>query len=488
MAYIFFLFLSLISSTSAMNPIVILKDDHTNVAAITDAKTLQELNGLSAALAARPLEEVIEENQIRHTVLTGLPKELIIFLLQLDANIEPEKLFVGFETQAISLANITRSDIPRLGLAQKLQDLFDDLVIIETTRDNQYTALKKSIITSFFETLANLTEDFKNQFIIPVGVIKKEDLADLYTLLYPFLNSKPLSERTKPLSFPDQVKIINFIKQFAQSKTPAQLISLLESANFMGARPFILKALYEVYKTHFPKQENLEKQLEEHLFLQDIAYEVEQENKTYSSIEELLKQGKTDFYLIKEVQHPTTNEKYLIMQISGHNIYYLKGLNLIPKIRDCRAIIIKDTKIATLKEKDLDNLNNLQSLHFWNNPNLNTLEKNSLRKFNLEALEFKDNKINTLSPDVFILPNLEILKFDINQIKTIKTNWAKSLNNLTQLTLEEPELTTLEPGWLNGLQKLKTLEISPSVNATIAAQIKYDIKTTKINLIMPGNL
>ena len=466
------------STIEAMNPVVILKDNQNNIAAITDAKTLQELQTLSTTLAQRPLEEVIEENQKKLVVLTGLPKKLINFLLQLNANKDLNRIFNALNSQAISLSDITRSDINTIGLSQDLKRIFDDLLVIETTQDNLYVSLKKKIITSFFTTIDNLAKDFEDQFIIPIGTITKTDLVNLYMLVY----NLPAEVN----SLLEWQKNVEFIIYKTREKGLTDLLALLEAANFLGAKSFVLAGLYQAYKSRF-KIADWQQQIKAHPILEDILYEIEQ-NDNFPSIEQLLKKGKTDFYSIKMEKSGIINQDILTARIKGQSVYFLTGLNLIPGIIDCNALYVEDTQMVSLKSNDLDKLNNLKEIVFLDNKNLRVLEKNSLRKFDVRFLKIKGNNITSLSPDVFILSQLKYLHFQDNHLKIIQANWALEIPNLDRLILEEPELTILEPGWLNGLQKLNFLEISPLINSTIQAQIKNDIKLTKIELIMPGVL
>lgn len=465
MFFYFILITSIASSLWSMNPIVTLKDDHNNVAVITDVKTLQELKTLSTALAARPVEEITEENQKKYTVLTGLPKKLITFLLQLNANKDIKVIYPALQSQAISLEGITQDDINTLGLPTNLQKAFNSLLILET-ENGIYLPLQKDVLMYFFGIIPNQLKDFPGQIILPLQV-NSSPMIILYNLV------KKLG-RPETLSPQEWTNLKEAIKTALTTSKPTnpQLLILLKTADFLAAKPFLLLALYELYKANF-SETDWQKELKQYPFLKNIPRSIESD---YASIERLLADGIYDFYTIGSEANPTrSGEMMMTLHVFGTKIYDLKGLNLIPQIKNCQSLIIENTSISAIKKGDFNGLNHLLDLNLSNNKNLVALEPLSFSLYALETLKIKGSNLSIIADGIFRFPNLTLIWFSTNNIHTFKANWAKNIYNLTRIIIDEPSLQTLENGWLNGLSKLQIIQLNRAINNSVVTQIRQDI-------------
>jgi len=463
--YIFLLAIGFIANIEAMDPVVSLKDDQNNIVIVTDAKTLQELQSLSATLKQRPLEEVIEENQKKLVVLTGLPKHLINFLLQLNANKDINKIYPAMQSGAISFAGITQDDINMLGLPSNLQKAFNALLIVKT-EDGAHLPLQKENLIYFFDTIADYHKEFPEQILLSLQVNSKP-----MTILY---NIVKKLDKPETLSLAEWTNLKDILKNSLAILKPTnqQLLALFNTANFLQAKSFLIIALYELYKQSF-SEDAWKQELTQHPFLKNIPVLVESD---YPSIEQLLKQGKKDFYSVRP-DRDDNNKKILALYVQGNKVHDLKGLHLIPEIKQCQSVYIENTNIITIKKDDFIQLHDVIELKISHNKNLRTLEPGSFSLFGLKSLYLEDNDINIINAGVFILPNLVQLWFQTNHIHILKTDWAKNLINLRKMSIQEPELQILEPGWLHGLDKLNFINISSRIETSLRNQIETDIQS-----------
>ena len=188
-----------------------------------------------------------------------------------------------------------------------------------------------------------------------------------------------------------------------------------------------------------------------------------------------MKLEKTNFYSIESNKDPSGKTVYAA-NITGKEIYRLKGLHLIPNISTCSLINIRNTNITMIETDDFDNLPNTVFVNLALNKNLSYFNENCFHMQNLQLLRFIGNNFNELPANVFNVPSLQKLEFANNGVQLIRSTWAIKLARVTALTLDEPKLTTLEPGWLNGLFNLQNLYINRNIDQAIQNQIRIALQ------------
>lgn len=442
--------------------IVILKDNTNTVAITTDLKTVELMRSFSTTLKEKPLQRSQQGILVEYTIATGLPKSSLNLLLQIASNgIHPLR---AISSGTIDLSEVTREQVNKLGLPKSWQDSLNNMLVIYTTTDNLLFPADKDIATYFFQTVQDISQEFPQQFIVDVGVVDRPTVVDLYNIV-------------RPLERPSQTSLLYAPwKEFKQSiikenetLTTAQLLPLLEAANFLGAPTYVLAALYELYKKQFLATTWIIQEAA-HPFLVKVEEII---NQPFPSIEWLLKKGLNNFYSIQESKGP--GGTYKMMKIQGPSVVRLKGIERIPGIDTCHVVDISNTKITTIETSDLNALTFANLLLFRFNKLLTTLENNCFNLQNLKNLRLAGNNIAALSPGIFNLPALENLEFDSNHLQLIKANWDSNLLKLKKLTLNEPELQTLEPGWLKGLFSLQEVAIHKRINPTLITQIQNNL-------------
>lgn len=473
-------------------PITVM-DNNEQIAIITDSKTFAEAKKLSGALTRVGQHLIFKktglykkegEDKEGYSITFPLTKPQIQLLFEICTH--KNNLEKAIALRKIHFKDITRKDIADLQLPPELQKYFDNLIILET-QDNLLLPVHKDIFSYFFP-LASI-KDFEDDLIVPLRLVRKFEIALLYNAVkkisIPTTESmykliKHIKQKIEPLiqylsnaydkelQEIDPQKSPSDRKKLVETKINNTFLSLINAANFLEAKLFILISLYELYKNRFTATD-WQKELQTYPFLQDVDYAVGH-NEEYISIEQLLKRGVTDFYAIGL----TGRDSSII--INGKNISQLNGLSTIPGIKKCSLMIIENTSISEIKQGDFANLSNITRLELEKNDQLSYLQTNCFKGLsNLKDLRFKENNITTLNPGVLNLPKLKILWFSKNNLAIIKTGWATHLSTLEELSIIEPQLTILEHGWLKGLSKLDYLLIKVPVDTN---QINAEINAT----------
>jgi len=416
---------------------ILVKDRNDHIAAVIDYTTFEDMQKLSKALQDSNHPIIFKKDLKGYSVFLQLTTEQILFLLALS------------EKPLKTLPLITSADIKALQLT---------VIILETAGNNLISIDKRAI--PFFKTIEDFQEEFDNQLIISIPHVKKSEMEFLYHVI---------NDITRTVSsYRHWLDDVEVIKRKMPPVNPEYLYNILSAANWLQADLRILAALHDVYTEKVP-QNIWEKEAEKARLLKQIQALID--NK-YPSIESLLNKGDKNFFVIqKSLGGPE-------ISIKG-NIYRLKGLSQIPSINQYKTIDIEKTRIVSIEEGDFANMQQVTILMLRKNKDLYMLKKGCFKPLeNLFSFFSTQCNIEELDPDVFTLPHLHSLTINNSNLKTIKANWASQLPDLNQIYMQgDINLTTVEPGWLNGITKLDYARLSNKIHPALQKQIMDDLKS-----------
>ncbi|CAH1098960.1 unnamed protein product [Psylliodes chrysocephalus] len=139
--------------------------------------------------------------------------------------------------------------------------------------------------------------------------------------------------------------------------------------------------------------------------------------------------------------------------------------NIFEDLNSLKILKISDTKVNKINVETFSGLSSLEELYLDGN-NLNYINTNTFAHFNssLIVLDLSRNSITFLEEDLFKLFNLRKLFLNNNLLTSLSFKTFSYSTNLEELRLDSNSLSRLPPGIFEGLENLRSLNISGNVN------------------------
>ena len=182
--------------------------------------------------------------------------------------------------------------------------------------------------------------------------------------------------------------------------------------------------------------------------------------------------------------YPNLPEKFLkLEELYLDDTYFINLLNKNNPISnsiisDITLFYLRNRKLSILKEYYFDRLPNITGLYLTSNQ-IESIERNSLKLFNLKYLCLTNNLLNKILKYYFIDSiNIENLILDKNKINQIEPGSFDSLIKLKRINLNYNHLKLIDPTLFNNSNNLNNIYLS----FNSIQNEKFEMNNLKVNL------